>query len=373
MESLVKMKLKLQPKFEKTYRGKKVLLTGHTGFKGAWLLYWLNKLGAEVYGYALAPEQENALYYQINGDQLCQSAIADIRDKFTLTSVVREVQPDFVFHLAAQSLVRLSYDIPVETFEVNTIGTANILDAIRLLDKPCIGIMITTDKVYENRESNKPYKETNRLGGYDAYSASKACAELVVSSFRQSFFNTEIYHIHEKSIASARAGNVIGGGDWAKDRIIPDIIRALSKGEIIQVRNPHAIRPWQHVLDPLNGYLLLGAKMIQDPINYASSWNFGPLANDNLKVSELVDQALKIWGFGEYALPQLTDQPHESNLLMLDIDKSVQELSWKPKWKSEEAVKRTIEWYKNSLSNNSAVELIERDLQAYIELLDENN
>lgn len=333
------------------YKGKRVFLTGHTGFKGSWMLYWLHLLGAEVKGYALAPQTEQDLYHTIEGDQLCESVIADIRDPQKLTDELLAFEPDFVFHLAAQPLVRLSYEIPSETFAVNAIGTANILDAVRLLKKPCKVVLITTDKVYENKEWHYPYRETDRLGGYDPYSASKACSELVISSYRNCFFNPAVYNHHQKSIAAARAGNVIGGGDWAKDRIIPDIVRSLHQKETIIVRNPLAVRPWQHVLEPLGGYLHLATKMVDNPTHYCDSWNFGPLTEDNLTVDALVNIALTTWGRGDYQTPQLTGEPHEAGLLKLDISKALNELGWKPKYNAGIAIQKTLDWYKEYFEN----------------------
>ena len=345
--------------FQQTYRGKKVFLTGHTGFKGSWMLAWLHLLGAQVKGYALAPENEQDLYNQIEGNNLCESVIADIRDKERLKAELLDFEPDFVFHLAAQPLVRLSYDIPAETFEVNVLGTTYLLDAIRFLKKPCAVVVITTDKVYENQEWHYPYRETDPLGGYDPYSASKAATELVVSSYRRSFFNPNDYASHQKAIASARAGNVIGGGDWAKDRIIPDIVRALQANEPIMVRNPNAVRPWQHVLEPLSGYLLLGAKLSENPTRYASAWNFGPYPDDNLTVAALAKTAVSAWGTGTYHTPPQTKQPHEAGLLTLDISKTIHELGWKPKWNTENAIQKTLEWYK-TYHNNHGVMTIEQ-------------
>ena len=220
------------------------------------------------------------------------------------------------------------------------------MDAVRLLTKPCAVVLITTDKVYDNKEWHYPYRESDRLGGYDPYSASKACAELIISSYRNSFFNTEGYATHQKSIASARAGNVIGGGDWAKDRIIPDVVRALNKNEAVVVRNPNAVRPWQHVLEPIGGYLHLGTKMVDDPIKYADAWNFGPFAEDSLTVGDLVEIAISAWGKGEYNTPPLTNQPHEAGLLKLDISKTINELGWQPQYNSRKAIEMTLEWYK---------------------------
>ncbi|WP_215233968.1 CDP-glucose 4,6-dehydratase [Dyadobacter linearis] len=328
------------------YRGKKVFLTGHTGFKGSWLLYWLHLLGAEVKGYALAPVHENDLYNCINGGSLCSSVIANIMDRERLAKEITSFQPDFIFHLAAQPLVRLSYEIPSETFAVNAVGTAHVLDAVRLLPNPCATVLITTDKVYENKEWHFPYREVDQLGGYDPYSASKACAELLIGSYRNSFFNPAAYDSHQKAIASARAGNVIGGGDWAKDRIIPDIVRALQSDDVITVRNPKSVRPWQHVLEPLSGYLHLGAKLIDNPVKYSRSYNFGPFAEDNLTVQELAEQAIAYWGSGRYETPVLTEQPHEAGLLKLDISLAMNELHWKPKYDARTAIAKTLEWYK---------------------------
>lgn len=340
---------------ESYYKGKRVFLTGHTGFKGSWMLYWLHLLGAEVKGYALAPESEDDHFNVIRGSELCDSVIADIRDKDRLEKEILDFQPDYIFHLAAQPLVRLSYEIPSETFAVNAIGTAYLLDAVRQLTKPCVVVLITTDKVYENKEWHYPYRETDRLGGYDPYSASKACAELVINSYRQSFFNKEAYPQHKKSIASARAGNVIGGGDWAKDRIIPDIVRALSKNESIEVRNPDAVRPWQHVLEPIGGYLHLGTKMTDAPIRYADAWNFGPYIEDNLTVKDLVETSIQVFGKGTYHTPLYIQPLHEAKLLKLDINKTINDLKWQPLWSANQAIQKTLEWYINAEKNNGAL------------------
>lgn len=350
------------------YNRKRVFLTGHTGFKGSWLLSWLHLLGADVKGYALAPVEEYDLYNVLHGETLCQSVIADIRDKDRLAQEIVAFEPDFIFHLAAQPLVRLSYEIPSETFAVNAIGTAYLLDAVRLLKKPCTVILITTDKVYENKEWHYPYRENDRLGGYDPYSASKACAELVIDSYRNSFFNRSQYSEHKKAIASARAGNVIGGGDWAKDRIIPDIIRALSKGDPITVRNPAAIRPWQHVLEPLGGYLHLGTKLVDDPVRFAESWNFGPLPEDNLTVERLVQLAIDYWGTGEFIKPTTQGQPHEAGLLKLDISKAMNELPWKPLYNATTAIEKTIAWYNTPEKEHNSLTM--QQITAYQEAHD---
>ncbi|MDB5002298.1 MAG: CDP-glucose 4,6-dehydratase [Mucilaginibacter sp.] len=336
---------------KKVYAGKKVFITGHTGFKGSWLLQILSMLGANIKGYALAPEEGPNLYDVISGDSLCQSIIADLRDREKLKEAVTSFQPDFVFHLAAQPLVRLSYQIPSETFEINAIGTANLLDAVKFLDKPCFSVLITTDKVYHNNEWEYPYKENDRLGGYDPYSASKACTELVIDSYRNSFFNTNTFATHNKAIAVGRAGNVIGGGDWSKNRLIPDIASALAAGQVIEIRNPASVRPWQHVLEPLFGYLLLGGKLYNDPVKYSQAYNFGPDINDALPVTKMVEMAIKGWGGGEYYVNQMTGQPHEAGLLKLDISKAITELNWNPKMNAYQAVTFTIDWYKKFYSD----------------------
>jgi CDP-glucose 4,6-dehydratase len=331
---------------ENTYKGKKVFLTGHTGFKGAWMLKTLSLLGAEIKGYALKPQTPNDLFHLIEGEKLCQSVIADLRDKKRLESEIVAFQPDFIFHLAAQPLVRLSYEIPAETFEVNVIGTANVLDGVQLLQKKCSVVLITTDKVYHNNEWMYPYRENDRLGGYDPYSASKACAELLIDSYRNSFFNINNYDKHLKGIAVARAGNVIGGGDWSKDRLIPDIVRSLMVNKPVVIRNPNAVRPWQHVLEPVIGYLSLGMYLEKQPIDFAQAYNFGPQAEDALSVEEMLQLSIAAWGSGEYQIEQEANQPHEASLLKLDISKVKSELNWMPKMKANETIKFTLDWYK---------------------------
>jgi CDP-glucose 4,6-dehydratase len=329
------------------YGGKKVFLTGHTGFKGAWLLKTLNMLGAEVKGYALAPKTETDLFWLINGNEICDSVIEDLRNRKRLLEEIANFQPDFIFHLAAQPLVRLSYQIPSETFEVNAIGTANLLDGVRFLNKACNVVLITTDKVYHNNEWLYPYRETDRLGGYDPYSASKACAELVIDSYRNSFFHKDKYQEHQKAIAVGRAGNVIGGGDWSADRLIPDIVKSLSINKKIIIRNPLSIRPWQHVIEPVMGYLVLGAKQVFEPLKFSQAYNFGPESTDAITVVEIVNLATQAWGNGSYEVKQESDYLHEAGLLKLDITKARTELDWKPKMNASQAINRTIEWYKH--------------------------
>jgi CDP-glucose 4,6-dehydratase len=357
-----------QQSLQAYYNGKKVFLTGHTGFKGTWLLKILSLLGAEVKGYALEPQSKDDLFISINGASVCNSVIADIRDKQRLEDELLMYQPDIVFHLAAQPLVRLSYEIPLATFEANTLGTANLLEAIRKLDKKCQVVLITTDKVYHNHEWEHPYKEEDRLGGYDPYSASKGAAELVIDSYRNSFFNSNNYQQHKKGIAVARAGNVIGGGDWSKDRLVPDIVRALSAKETIKVRNPLSVRPWQHVLEPLFGYLVLALKLEEDPVLYSQAYNFGPYPEDILPVEKFVQIAIENWGSGEYENAKLTDQPHEAGLLRLDINKAGTELKWKPLFDSALSIQRTIQWYKHFVAGKNALQLTVDDIDFYFTL-----
>jgi CDP-glucose 4,6-dehydratase len=328
------------------YKNQKVLVTGHTGFKGSWLLLLLQELGAYTKGYALAPEFEHSLFNIINGKNITESIIADIRDADRLKREIETFQPDYVFHMAAQPLVRRSYQIPAETFDINVTGTANLLQSINILPGKCTVVVITTDKVYENKEQHILYKEDDALGGYDPYSASKACTELVVSSFRNSFFNIAAFDEHQKSIASARAGNVIGGGDWNTDRIIPDIIRSLQADREIVVRNPNAVRPWQHVLEPLAGYLVLGGLLNQDHHKFSKAFNFGPLPDDHLTVKALVEKAIKSWGSGKWKNASIPGQPHEAGLLQLDITRSREELQWTPKLNAASSIDWTINWYK---------------------------
>jgi CDP-glucose 4,6-dehydratase len=342
-------------KLQEAYKGKKIFLTGHTGFKGAWMLKTLSLLGAEIKGYALEPQTDEDLFYLINGNSKCTSVIADLRDKKRLEEELVSYQPDFVFHLAAQPLVRLSYEIPAETFEVNVIGTANVLDAVRLLKKKCDIILITTDKVYHNNEWIYPYRENDRLGGYDPYSASKACAELVIDSYRNSFFNIKNYNEHKKAIAVARAGNVIGGGDWSKDRLIPDIAKAFALEKPVIIRNPNSVRPWQHVLEPVIGYLLLGANLATEPIEYSQAYNFGPHLSDALPVEEMLKLAIQSWGKGEYVIEQIDGQPHEAGLLKLDISKVSDKLKWQPKMNAKQAVSMTMDWYSEFAKNKKNI------------------
>lgn len=347
-----------------SFKGKKVFLTGHTGFKGSWLLAWLKDLGVDVMGYALSPINSNDLYNLIEGDNLCESVIGDLRDPALLESSILSFQPDYIFHMAAQALVRPSYDFPCETFDINAMGTAHVLKSVIKLEKKCSVLCITTDKVYENKEWLYPYREMDRLGGYDPYSASKACAEIIISSFRNSFFNTKDYQNHKKIISSVRAGNVIGGGDFAKDRIMPDIVKAVQADEVITLRNPKALRPWQHVLEPLKAYLLLAAKMYESN-SYSGEWNIGPSTDENVTVEDMVNIAISHTGKGKIEYANNKNEKHEAGLLKLDSSKAHDLLGWKPYMDAEEAITMTLDWYDKQTSGITALELIKEDIKSY--------
>lgn len=339
---------------ESVYKGKNVLVTGHTGFKGSWLCEWLLILGANVKGYALAPETMPNHFEILGLKERMESVMGDVRDTGRLQDAVSDFQPDFIFHLAAQPLVRRSYRIPAETFDVNAIGTANLLECVRELKKPCVVVLITTDKVYENIEQDVYYKETDALGGFDPYSTSKACMELVISSFRRSFFDIDNYAAHHKLLAAARAGNVIGGGDFSEDRLIPDIVRALESNSTVKLRFPHSVRPWQHVLEPLGGYLLWGAKLLSDNVKYSGALNFGPLPGDHLTVEEVVNTAIKILGKGKWERDNEENNLHEAGLLKLDVTKARLWLNWQPKWDAQSAIKETLDWYRCPFEEKAA-------------------
>jgi CDP-glucose 4,6-dehydratase len=328
------------------YKGKKVLITGHTGFKGSWLSIWLHKLGAEVIGVSLDPKTAEDNYVLSNIGNKIKDYRADIRDLEEIEKIVATEEPDILFHLAAQPIVLDSYTDPVYTFETNVMGTVNLLEAFRNSESLKTGIFITTDKCYENIEKDYSYVETDPMGGYDPYSASKGAAELVISSYRRSFFlNTD------KKVASVRAGNVIGGGDWAPFRIIVDIIKAIQSNEVIEIRNPIATRPWQHVLEPLGGYLLLGAKMIDERL-YDEAWNFGPEKENIVTVRELLNKTIAEYGKGEWKDVSDKEKLHEANLLSLDITKAKTKLAWKPVLNLGETVKYTVDWYKRYKSED---------------------
>lgn len=339
--------------FNNFYRGKRVLITGHTGFKGSWLSIWLHGLGAEVIGVAKDPttDKDNYVLSGIGG-KIKADLRADIRDSQRMKDIFQEYQPEIVFHLAAQPLVRLSYEIPVETYETNVIGTINILEAIRVTDSVKVGIMVTTDKCYENKEHYDGYKEDDPLGGYDPYSSSKGACEIAISSWRRSFFNTDQYEKHGKSLASVRAGNVIGGGDWALDRIIPDCIKALESGNPINIRSPKAIRPWEHVLEPLSGYMLLAQKMWNAPVEYCEAWNFGPDPGSVATVWEVATEIIKNYGSGELCDISNSTTLHEANLLILDINKVKTRIGWKPRMNMNQCIELVVDWYKHYMDGD---------------------
>ncbi len=342
------------------YKDKKVLVTGHTGFKGSWLTEWLLYLNANVYGYALEAPTNPSLYEQLGNSKHIRSKICDIRNFKVLKKFIGDVKPDVIFHLAAQSLVRDSYEDPMFTLETNVTGTANLLEAVRQLKISTNIIVITSDKCYDNKEWIYGYRETDALGGYDPYSASKGAAEIVVSSWRNSFFNPTNFQDHKVKLASARAGNVIGGGDWSKDRILPDCIRALQNNETIRIRNPLATRPWQHVLESLGGYMLLGMKLMSctddDAEIYCSAFNFGPYNTSNKTVKVLVKEVLSHWkGSWEF---NREDALHEAFLLNLSIDKATQILNWNPVWDFKTTIEKTVEWYKKSQEDTAIIKRI---------------
>lgn len=339
--------------FGNFYKGKRVLITGHTGFKGSWLSIWLNYLGAEIVGVSLDPSSRKDNYVLAGIGNEITDIREDIRNGELLKDIFQRYQPEIVFHLAAQPLVRLSYDIPVETYEINVMGTINVMEAIRVTDSVKIGIMVTTDKCYENKEQIWGYRENEPMGGYDPYSSSKGAAEIAISSWRRSFFNPLEFEKHGKSIASVRAGNVIGGGDWAPNRIIPDCIRALEDSRPVEIRNPKSVRPWQHVLEPLNGYMFLAMKMWHEPMEYCEGWNFGPFSESISTVWEVASKLVEYYGQGELHDLHNPDALHESNLLMLDISKAQQKLNWKPKMNMDETLRLTADWYKRYRTENA--------------------
>jgi len=352
--------------FAGVFKDKVVWLSGHTGFKGAWLATWLLRLGARVHGFSLPPPTQPALFEQLGLANRISHELGDIRNAETVARSLRATQPDFVFHLAAQALVRPSYAEPLITYDTNVMGTANVLDALRSLTKDCAAVMVTTDKCYENLERVHPYAESDHLGGHDPYSSSKAGAELVISAYRRSFLNATPVRV-----ASARAGNVIGGGDWALDRILPDCIRALQRGEPIGVRNPDATRPWQHVLEPLSGYLWLAALLSRpellglDRAAVSSAFNFGPELEANRRVGDVVEEVLRHWP-GRWTRPETRSALHEARLLMLDTTKAKQVLHWRPGWNFEAAIGRTVNWYQHTHRDPAAAEsLTLADISAY--------
>jgi CDP-glucose 4,6-dehydratase len=349
-----------------TYKNRKVLVTGHTGFKGSWLALWLKELDAEVMGFALNPRTERDNFVVSNVAKQIRDLRGDVRDFDALHSVFEDFKPEFVFHLAAQAIVREGYQTPKETFDTNVGGTVNVLENCRLSDSVRVIVNITSDKCYENKEWSWGYRECDPMGGYDPYSSSKGCAELVSSAYRNSFFNGESTPPSTRALSTVRAGNVIGGGDWAKDRIVPDCIRFLEAGQPIKVRNPYAIRPWQHVLEPLGGYLLLGAHMAKHGHQYSGPWNFGPDRSSTITVKELVELVITEWGSGSWESTATDNQAHEAGLLTLDINKARYHLGWSPCLNIKQTIERTVFWYRACNRGADMGNLTKQQIQDYM-------
>lgn len=330
------------------YKGKKVLITGHTGFKGSWLAIWLNSIGAKVIGFSLPEWDNDYIFKNSKLKDLIINETGDVRDLNKLKEIFLKHKPEIIFHLAAQPIVRKSYTNPIETLSTNIMGTVNILECIKEFDFVKAAVIITTDKCYKNKEQTEGYKEDDELGGYDPYSASKACAEIIINSYRNSFFNNQ-----NKLVASARAGNIIGGGDFGEDRLIPDCINALNQNNDIKIRNPNAIRPWQHVLEPLNGYLLLGEKLLQEKKEFAEAWNFAPNFNSMVPVIEIINLVTEKWGNGKWVdISNSNEKKHETKLLYLDNTKAKDLLEWDPKLDIKQTIEYTVDWYKRSYNED---------------------
>lgn len=354
----------MQHLFRGIYKDKTVLITGHTGFKGSWLAYWLSQMDTKVIGYSLeAPTNPNHIEL-LNLD--ITSIIGDIRDLDKLNQTFETYKPDIVFHLAAQPLVRLSYENPIETYETNVIGTLKVFEACKIHNVKAI-VNITSDKAYENKEWIWGYRENDPMGGYDPYSSSKGCADLLANSYRNSYFNIKDYKkTHNTLLASCRAGNVIGGGDWAKDRLITDIMLSVSKGKKVSIRNPHATRPWQHVLEPISGYLHIGQKLLEEKAEFGEAWNFGPSDEGSITVEEVLKNVKKYWDKIDYEINQNPNQLHEASLLKLDCSKAHILLKWKDVWDSNTTFEKTVKWYKAYYEENQTV-LTQEDLDSYIQ------
>ena len=356
--------------------GRRVLLTGHTGFKGTWLTLWLLSLGAEVWGYSLEPEGDPNLFQALALDQSSFSQspgslhhrIGDLQDFSALQQLVAESRPQVVLHLAAQPLVRRSYQQPLLTWSTNVQGSLHVLEALKPLQHPCAVVMVTTDKVYENREWDHGYRETDRLGGLDPYSASKAAAELAIASWRSSFCGSAAHQTRHLAIATARAGNVIGGGDWAEDRLLPDAMRAVASGEPVVVRSPEATRPWQHVLEPLGGYLLLAQRLSENSFDCSNAFNFGPLLEANRSVSQLLEAVFQCWP-GEWVDRSDPLAPHEAGRLHLQIDSAYHQLGWRPCWPFQKTVERSVNWYRRVAQGENPLDCCLEDLKAYQEVM----
>jgi CDP-glucose 4,6-dehydratase len=349
------------------WKGKKVFLTGHTGFKGGWLSLWLQHIGADVKGFSLEPPaSSNSLFIEARVSEGMRSEIGDIRDYEVLYQSIKEFSPEIIFHLAAQPIVRLSYDIPVETYATNVMGTVHLFDIVRKLGGVRAVINVTSDKCYDNQEWVWGYRENEPMGGYDPYSNSKGCSELVTSAFRNSYFNDNQYLKHQCALASARAGNVIGGGDWANDRLIPDILKSFSEDRAALIRYPYAIRPWQHVLEPLSGYLVLAERLYDFGSKYAEAWNFGPKEGEERPVNWIVAYLAKVWGENAAWLEDNKEHPHEAHFLKLDCSKSRAQLAWKSKWGIEYTLNKIIEWHKAWLKNEDMRQYTLNEIEEYV-------
>ena len=348
------------------WNGRRVFLTGHTGFKGSWLSLWLSALGADVTGYALDPPTEPSLYVQAQvAGMVRRSVSGDIRDFARLKSAVAECRPEVVIHMAAQSVVRRAYEDPVETYSSNVMGTVHLLEALRQLERPCVVVNVTSDKCYENREWVWGYRENEPMGGRDPYSNSKGCAELVASSFRDSFFPASSFDRHGIALACARAGNAIGGGDWTRNQLIPDLMKAFLAGEPCLIRNPAAIRPWQFLLEPLRGYLSLAERLADDPERFASGWNFGPAEGDAQPVSEIADELVRLWGDRASWVRDRDVHPHESHWLKLDASKARAQLEWQPVLPLREALGWIVEWYRGLQAGTDLQRLTQTHIARY--------
>jgi len=350
------------------WRGRKVFITGHTGFKGSWLCLWLQSLGAELTGFSLEPPTEPSLFKVARVEHGMTSLIGDIRDAKSLMQAVMVARPEIVIHMAAQPLVRYSYDHPVETYATNVMGTVHLLEAVRAVGTVRSVVVVTSDKCYENKEWVWGYRENEPMGGYDPYSNSKGCSELVVSSYRSSYFNPSTYQKHGVALASARAGNVIGGGDWAGDRLIPDILRAVEADQPVMIRNPHAIRPWQHVLEPLMGYLMLANKLYEKGAEFAQGWNFGPNEEDAKSVGWIVEKITKQWGNGASWVLDGQTHLHEATFLKLDCSKAKSHIGWQPRWNLEMAISKIIGWHRAHLAAEDMYQITLNQIDSYCKI-----
>jgi CDP-glucose 4,6-dehydratase len=349
----------------KTWQGRRVFLTGHTGFKGSWLAFWLARLGARIRGYALDPCTEPNLFNQVSVSTVVEDVRGDVRDCAKLETSMTEFKPEIVFHLAAQPIVRRSYADPVGTYSTNVMGTVHLMEAIRKTPSVRAAVCVTTDKCYQNQEWIWPYRETDPLGGYDPYASSKACAEIVSAAYRSSFFPIDRLHEHHMGLATARAGNVIGGGDWSEDRLIPDLIRGFRSNQTVLIRRPHAIRPWQHVLDPLHGYMMLAQELLAQPARFASAYNFGPSDDDVWPVERIATKLVRMWGDGASWIRDSVPSVHEDKVLRLDASRARVEFGWQPRLKIETALEWTMAWYRAWNQGDNMAKFTEKQIAEY--------